>query len=130
MSRTRSGRKSWATRVAYTNAVGDAVRAIANAPEPKYDSKTTKAMVIERTANGKKEVITFSQSYGELSMWLNVAFANISEDGFSDMLAETFLQGADIRTPKAAYRLWNKDTFEPDYFFRAGEIDRFYLEVI
>ncbi len=113
LSRSRAGRKSWATRVNYNHAVGDAVRAMANAPAPKYDGKTTKAMIIERTANGKTEVITFSQSYGELSMWLNRAFANISEDGFSDMLAETFFQGATIFTAKAEYRLWLRELVAP-----------------
>jgi hypothetical protein len=64
------------------------MNAIGNA-EWKYDSKVTKAMIIERTAKetGKREAITFSQAYGELSMWLDKAFANISESGFSDMIA-------------------------------------------
>ena len=113
ISRSRAGRKSWQTRVNYTNAVGDAVKAMANAPQPKYGDSITRAMIIERTANGKTEVITFSQSYGELSMWLDKSFANISESGFSDMLAETFFQGAKVCTAKAEYRLWLKEPAAP-----------------
>lgn len=79
-------------------------------PPSKYGAETTKVMVIERTnyQTGKREVITFGQSYNELSDWLDIAFGNCSEFGFGDMLAETFLQGASIVTKKAEYRLWNK----------------------
>ena len=106
LSRQRAGRKSWNTRVGYNNAVVDAANAIANA-KWKYDSKTTDAFVIERTAkaDGAVALIGFSQAYGELSGWLGKSFANISEMGLSDMLAETFLQGASIQTLKAEYRL-------------------------
>ncbi|MCD9188284.1 MAG: SWIM zinc finger domain-containing protein [Pyrinomonadaceae bacterium] len=107
MSRTRAGRKSWETRISYHREVGNTVEAFASA-DWKYDAETTKKMVIERTAKatGKTEVITFSMAYGELSMWLDKVFVNISERGFSDMLAETFFQGAELHTPKATYKLW------------------------
>jgi len=106
LTRQRAGRKSWNTRVRYNNAVVDAANAIANA-KWKYDSKTTDAFVIERTAKagGAVALIGFSQAFGELSGWLGKSFANISEMGLSDMLAETFLQGASIQTLKAEYRL-------------------------
>lgn len=107
------GKRNWATPV-----------------QTKYDNTITKAMVIERLAlaTGKKEVITFSQAYGELSMWMNIAFKNISEFGFSDMLAETFFQGASVVTSKAEYRLWLKPQTD-ETFFQAGEIDMFYQDV-
>lgn len=107
MSRQRAGRKSWQTRVNFSLEVGNFAAALAE-KKWKYSAEDTKAMVITRTANetGAREVITFNRAYGELSGWLNKAFANISEDGFSDMLAETFFQGAAIFTPKAEYRLW------------------------
>lgn len=107
MSRTRAGRKSWETRVEFINEVGNFAAALAE-KEWKYDLATTKAMVIMRTAkaDGRREVITFSQAYSELSMWEGRSFANNSEDGLSDMLCETFLQGAAVHTKKAEYRLW------------------------
>lgn len=102
-------------------------------PTPaKYDNTVTKAMIIERLnyATGKTEVITFGQSYGELSMWLNVAFKNTSEFGLSDMLAETFFQGAKIVTKKAEYRLWLKPEKDDEAaFYQSGEIERIYQDV-
>lgn len=109
ITRKRAGRASWETRVNYNNDLREAARAIGKA-EWKHNSNTTKAMIIERTAEGgSKEVITFSQAYGELSMWLNIAFANITEMGFSDMLADEFFAGATLSTKKAEYRLWVKE---------------------
>lgn len=133
ISRTRAGRKSWNTRNQYNRAVGEAFRAIANSPEQKYGAVVTRAMIIERTAGGKREVISFSTAYGELSMWLNVAFCDYSEFGLSDMLAETFFQGAVIRTLKAEYRLWisPKQVDETEEtFFQSGEIDRYYQDLV
>ncbi len=97
------------SRADFSREVSDAVRAIGNG-KWKYDSNVTNAMTIERTvaATGKKETITFSQAYGELSMWLNVSFANISEEGFSDMLAAEFFSGARIHTKKAEYSFLNR----------------------
>lgn len=80
----------------------------ADVPQIKFGSQVTKAMIIERTAqNGSREVITFSQAYSELSMWINRSFANISEMGFSDALCEMFLSNSTIFTSKASYKLWN-----------------------
>lgn len=78
-----------------------------------YDTQTTKAMIIERTAKetGRREVITFNQAYGELSIWLGKAFVNISDYGFSDMLAAEFFQGAVFHTRRAEYRFWNRHHF-------------------
>ncbi|MDB5478840.1 MAG: hypothetical protein JWM96_1335, partial [Alphaproteobacteria bacterium] len=106
-ARNRAGRKSYETKLQRFETIRNFAQAMAE-KKWKYDAATTKAMIIERTANGKTEVITFSQAYGELSMWLNVTFANISESGLSDMLAETFMQKAAIHTRKAVYRLWVK----------------------
>lgn len=110
MSRSRAGRKAYETRINFNNQVGDFFRSLANAPEPKFGRDATKAMIIERVIKETKhkEVITFGEAYGELSMWFNVAFANISPSGLSDMLAETFFQGAAVHTPKAVYRLWTR----------------------
>lgn len=107
MSRTRAGRKAYQTRVDFSRNVGEVIQSFA-AKQWKYSLTETKAMVITRTAKetGGREVITFAQAFGELSQWLDRAFANISEDGLSDMLTETFLQGAEIHTGKAVYRLW------------------------
>lgn len=109
ITRKRAGRRSWETRMRFSRNLTNFVQALA-AKEWKFDAATTKAMVIERSATvtGKKEVITFNQAYGELSMWLDKSFANISEDGLSDMLAETFFQGARLVTGKAEYRLWKR----------------------
>jgi hypothetical protein len=103
----RAGRKSWETRKRFSREVGEIFRAIADAPAPEFD---TKAMFIERFAKetGKREVITFSKAYVELSDWLGRAFENISDKGFSDMLAETFLSRAQVHTGKAVYTLWNQ----------------------
>jgi len=110
MSRTRAGRKSWNTRVNFNNQVGDFFRALANAPAPKFDNAATKAWIVERTAKAddKKDVMTFNQAYAQLQDWLGLAFSNISEDGFSDMLAAMFFEGTQIHTLKAEYRLWVK----------------------
>jgi hypothetical protein len=81
ITRKRAGRKSWETRQRFNNVVGDFFQALASAPKPVFDNSVTKTMVIERVVkeSRKKEVITFSQAYGELSMWLGKAFENISE---------------------------------------------------
>ena len=114
ITRKRAGRKSWETRQAFNNTVGNFAQAMAEKIW-KYDSPVTKAMIIERTAKetGKAEVITFSQAYAELSGWLGKSFVNTSEEGFSDMLAETFFQNAQIHTPKGVYRLWVKPEPKP-----------------
>ncbi len=109
-NRSRAGRMGYETRVNFSRAVGEFAQAFA-LKEWKYSLNDQKAMVIIRTAkdSGKKEVITFNQAYAELSQWLDKSFANISEDGFSDMLTETFLQNAEVHTSKAVYRLWTRE---------------------
>lgn len=108
MSRTRSGRKAWETRVEFDAGVG-AVAAAMSEKKWKYDSQATKAMVIERidNATGLKRVITFSLAYGELAYQENLAFSNNSEDGFSDMLCDIFFDGSIVWTRRATFRLWN-----------------------
>lgn len=108
MSRTRRGRKSWETRMNFNRTVGSFAAAYA-AKEFKFSTAETKAMVIIRTDNtGRREIITFNQAYGELSLWEGKAFTNVSPDAFSDMLCETFKQRAVIFTRRASYRLWTK----------------------
>lgn len=110
MSKTRAGRKSWETRVNFNIAIGNFAQAVA-VNKWKYSIQETKSMIIERTvkATSKKEVITFAQAYGELSIWLKKSFDNSSELGFSDMLADTFLQkNTVVHSGKAEYRLWVK----------------------
>jgi hypothetical protein len=109
ITRKRAGRKSWETRVRFNSDVSNFFTALGSASR-KFDTETTKAMIIERYAKeaGKTEIITFRQAYVELSGWVDRAFFNTSESGLSDMLAETFFQGAQVHTPKAVYRLWVK----------------------
>lgn len=108
-TRNRAGRKAYETKLNNFATIKNFAAAMAE-KRWKFDSATTKAMIITRTAKetGKTEVITFSQAYAELSGWADRAFVNTSENGLSDMLAETFFQGAIVHTPKAAYQLWVK----------------------
>lgn len=115
MSRTRAGRKAQETHRDFLRNVGNFGGALA-AKKWKFTSDQTKAMVIIRTKQGEifGEAITFNQAYGDLFAWEGKrtasAFSNISEHGLSDMLAETFFQGATIVTGKAEYVLWNPGT--------------------
>lgn len=107
ITRKRAGRKAWETRRRFNDNVVDFFAALGR-KEWKFDAATTSKMVIERRAKATGEIalITFSQAYSELFDWLGKSFADISDNGFSDMLAETFFQGAVIHTLKAEYRLW------------------------
>ncbi len=78
-----------------------------NTSPVRFTKAEEKTLVIERRWQGKREVITFSQAYTELSGWLGRSFSNCSEWGFSDSLFEMFIKGSVIHTPKAEYRLWN-----------------------
>lgn len=106
ITRRRAGRKSWETRKRF-DADAQSFFVALSSKKWKFDNETTRAMIIERFSHDKREVITFNQAYGELSGWLDKSFANISDGGFSDMLAETFFQRAAIFTGKAEYRLWS-----------------------
>lgn len=114
MSRTTAARKGHETRRKFLRSFGNFAAALA-AKETKFSIEQTKAMVIERTAKatGKREVITFNQAYGELSMWSKNTFKDVfdednSELGFSDLLTEAFLEGKTITTAKAVYTLWQR----------------------
>ena len=106
----RAGRKSWNTRIRFEVAVSDAVVEIGKL-QFKYSNVETKAMVIEREANGMRQTITFSTAYGELSGWVGKTFSNHSDLGLSDSLVEMFRSGASIHTRKAVYRLWTPRRF-------------------
>lgn len=113
MSRTRAGRKAQETHRNFLRTVKDFAQALAE-KSWKFSVEETKAMIIERTekVTGKTEVITCNQAIGEIMNWegrMNRnSFSNISGDGISDMLCDTFFQGAVVHTGKASYTLWVK----------------------
>lgn len=72
ITRKRAGRKAYETKLNNFAAIRNFAAAMAE-KKWKFDSATTKAMIIERTTNGRTEVITFSQAYGELSGWCDKA---------------------------------------------------------
>ena len=115
MSRTRSARLGHANHRRFLGDFSGFAAALA-AKKWKFTVEQTKAMVIIRTATGDifGDTITFNQACADLFAWEGKrernAFSNISEDGLSDMLAETFFQGATVHTAKAEYVLWNPGT--------------------
>lgn len=106
--RRRAGRKAAETHKKFLRDVGNFAAAFAGA-EWQYSNADTDKMTIKRVAKetGSKESIPFSRAYAQLSRWDRKSFANISDLGFSDFLADTFLHGAAIHTGDAVYRLAN-----------------------
>lgn len=114
MSKTRAGRKAAETHKRFLRDVGNFAAAFA-AKEWKYTQAETEALKIIRTARADQsnETISFSKAYGELALWEGKsprsAFANISDLGLTDFLADEFTHGAVIHTAKAVYRLAKTD---------------------